>query len=88
MVDNALEQIGMLFVSFTWVNPIMKEQTCFFHWTQLFNMHIIQLIAPKFHDQHKTFCYKYKNARSLEEIDLCYVVIFFKLQMVVFLQSC
>jgi hypothetical protein len=38
-------------------------------------MHIKQLIAFEFQDRHKFFCYKYKNARSLEEIDLRYVVI-------------
>ncbi len=49
---------------------IDKEWTCFFHCTQSFDKHTKQFIALKFHDQHKTLCYDYKKAMSLEEVDL------------------
>jgi hypothetical protein len=36
-----------------------------------------QLIALKFQDWHKTFCYDYKKAKSLEEANIYYVIICF-----------
>jgi len=47
-----------------------KEHMCFFHWTQSFDKHTKQLIAPKFHDQRKTLCYDYKKVMFLEEANL------------------
>jgi hypothetical protein len=52
-----------------------KEQNCLFHWTQLLDRHSKQLIAPKLQEQHKALCFKYKNATSLEEMDVQYVAI-------------
>ncbi len=46
-----------------------KKQTCFFHWTQFFSIHIKYLIVPEFHDQHKAFYYEYKKNMSFEEAD-------------------
>ncbi len=48
------------------VKLIDKECTYFFHWTQSLDMHTKQFIALKFQDQHTTFCYNYKKAKSLE----------------------
>jgi hypothetical protein len=47
-----------------------KERTCFSHWTQSLDKHMKQLIAPKFHDQHKIICYDYKKSMPLEEVVL------------------
>ncbi len=57
------------------VNMVNKEWTCFFHWTQSLDKHTKQLIGTKFHDQHKTLCFEYKKATSLEEVDLQYATI-------------
>jgi len=40
----------------------------FLHWIQSFNKHTKQLIVLEFQDRHKTFCYEYKNLRSLEKV--------------------
>ncbi len=54
---------------------IDKERTYFFHWTQSLDRHTKQLIALKFQDQDKTFCYDYKKAKSLEGANVYYVAI-------------
>ncbi len=56
---------------------IDKEHTYFFHWTQSLDRHTKQLIALKFQDRHKTFCYDYKKAKSLEGVDVYYATIHF-----------
>jgi hypothetical protein len=57
------------------VKLVDKKWTCLFLWIQSFDKHIKQLIAIEFHDQHKTLCYKYKKAMSLEEVDIQYATI-------------
>ncbi len=47
----------------------------FFHWIQFLNKRNKQLLARKFHDQHKALCYKFKKTTSLEEVDLQYASI-------------
>ncbi len=36
------------------VKMVDKKRTCFFHWTQSLDKHTKQVIAPKFHDRHKS----------------------------------
>jgi hypothetical protein len=38
-------------------------------------IHTKQHIKPKLQDKHKTLCYEYKNAISLKEVDVWYVII-------------
>jgi hypothetical protein len=35
----------------------LTRTQCLFHWTQLLNKHIKQLIKPKFQDQHIFLCH-------------------------------
>jgi hypothetical protein len=70
------KQIGMLFILFMGLEILWSRWwTCFFHLTLSIDKHIKQLIALEFHDQHKTFCYEYKNAMSLKEANLQYATI-------------
>ncbi len=74
------KQIGMMFglcygVRDPTFKIVDKEWTCFFHWNQYFDRHTKQLITLKFHDQHKTLCYKYKKSTSLKEVDIWYATI-------------
>jgi hypothetical protein len=57
------------------VKMVNKKRTCFFHWIQFLNKHTKQMIAPKFHDQHKTLYYEYIKTMSLEEANLQYATI-------------
>ncbi len=52
-----------------------KERTCLFHWTQLFDTHTKQLIAPELQEWHKALCFEYKNVTSLEEVNVRYATI-------------
>jgi hypothetical protein len=52
------------------VKMVDKKWMCFFYWTQSLDRHTKQLIAPGFHDQHKTLYYEYKKTMSLEETNL------------------
>jgi hypothetical protein len=56
---------------------INKEWTCLFHWTQSFDRHTKQLIAPKLQGWQKALCFDYKNVRCLEEANLHYATIQF-----------
>jgi len=68
MADNAQVNWNVVHIVYGTKDPTMKmvdkERTCFFHWTQSFDKHTKQLIAPEFHDQHKALCYDYKKTMS------------------------
>jgi hypothetical protein len=54
---------------------MVKMVDIFFHLTLSLDKHIKQLIALKFHDQHKAFYYEYKKTMSMEEANLRYATI-------------
>ncbi len=47
-----------------------KDRTCYFHWTSSMDKHTKQQTKPELCEQHKTLCYEYNNATSLEEVDV------------------
>ncbi len=55
------------------VNPRLIGNECLIS-TRL-NRHTKQQIKLELHEQHKTLCYEYKNAMSLEEANVCYATI-------------
>jgi hypothetical protein len=57
------------------VKMVNKEWTCLLHRTQSFNKHTEQLITLELQKWHKALCFKYKNATSLEEVDVWYATI-------------
>jgi hypothetical protein len=57
------------------VRMVDKKCTCLFHWIQLLNKHIEQLIKLNLQNQHNVLCHKYKNAKSLVEASSLYVII-------------
>jgi len=58
------------------VRMVDKERTCLFHWTHSLDRHTKQLMKLKLQDQHKAFCFDYKNSKSLKEVDIRYVTIY------------
>jgi thymidylate kinase len=52
-----------------------KEHTCLFHWSHSLDKHTKQLIRPKLQDEHKVFCQRYKNAKSLADANSHYALI-------------
>jgi hypothetical protein len=70
MVDNTHANWNVVYIVYGFEDASMKmvdkEQTYMFHWTQLLDRHIKQLITSKLQERHKALCFEYKNATSLE----------------------
>jgi hypothetical protein len=80
MVDIAQANWNVVRIVYGFLDPTMemvnKERNCLFHWIQSLEIHTKQLISLEYQDQqHKRFCYEYKNVASLQKTNVQYVVI-------------
>jgi hypothetical protein len=65
MTDNAQVNWNAVRIVYSYGNATVKmvdkECTCLFQWTHSLDRHTKQLIKLKLQDQHKAFCFDYKN---------------------------
>lgn len=80
MAKNVQAKLNIIQIMYDNGDPnepmVNREGTCYFHYTQSMDIHTKQQIKLEMCEQHKTLCYEYKNATSLEEANVCYVIIY------------
>ena len=52
-----------------------RERTCLFHWTKSLEKHTKADIRGDLQKQHRVLCKQYKNALSMEDVEIWYFAI-------------